>query len=480
MSTTPFNLGGYFNGPNTGDPNAKAAFEAELNSFTQLMGTTPQFIDSYVNESKPIGDWVSDASWQAWTTSQFSAVKGAAPVIGLPLTSSGNAGMSADQQYKAFASGAYDGAIQGMVQAWAAQGFTTQYWRPGWEMNVPSMPSYAGADSQTQADWVSAFQHISGVLHQAGQANGVNTQVVWSPSATNYDTLGVLKSLYPGNGSVDIIGADVYADMYPYNPFYDWGKNDGTIDGSLQQWMADPANRLHYWTYPAATPSALDGSGGHNMSLQTMLDFAKAQGKPFAIPETGAGSSNGGHDVADEAAFPGWLAQTLAASGANIAFVNLWDANAGGNFDFSSASANKPGEAAAWAKSFGSAAASPAASAAPSASAPGSQPDTVTVNVSEDAWQGDARFIVSVDGKQAGDVNTVTALHAAGQGQDFTFHDFWGAGAHNVAVNFLNDAYGGAPQTDRNLYVNSVTLNGHANAEAVPLLSGGTQSFAVS
>ncbi len=103
------------------------------------------------------------------------------------------------------------------------------------------------------------------MLHQAGQANGVNTQVVWSPSATNYDTLGVLKNLYPGNAAVDIVGADVYADMYPYNPLYDWGKNDGTVDSSLQQWMADPANRLHYWTYPAATPSALDGSGGHNM-----------------------------------------------------------------------------------------------------------------------------------------------------------------------------------------------------------------------
>ena len=472
MSATPFNLGGYFNGPNTGDPNARAAFEAEINSFIQLMGTTPQFVDTYVNQSKSVSDWVGDASWQAWTTAQFPSVKNSAPVIGLPFTSAGT-GMSADQQYQAFASGRYDGAIQGMVQAWAAQGFTTQYWRPGWEMNIPSMPSYAGTDSQMQADWVSAFQHISAVLHQAGQANGVNTQVVWSPSATNYDVLGVMKNLYPGNGSVDIIGADVYADMYPYNPLYDWAKNDGTIDSSLSQWMADPVNRLHYWSNPAAIPGVNDASGGHNLSLQTLLDFAKAQGKPFAIPETGAGSSNGGHDVADEAAFPGWLAQTLAASGDQIAFVNIWDANAGGNFDFSSSTANKPGEAAAWAKSFGN-------SGAPANPTPSAVADTLTLNVSEDAWQGDAQFIVSVDGKQVGGVTTVTALHANGQNQDFTFRDFWGAGPHNIGVTFLNDAYGGTAQTDRNLYVNGAALNGHANAENLVLLSSGTQSFMAS
>ncbi len=222
-------------------------------------------------------------------------------------------------------------------------------------------------------------------------------------------------------------------------------------------------------------------NSGWALSLQTLLDFAKAQGKPFAVPETGAGSSNGGHDVADEAAFPGWLAQTLAASGDKIAFVNLWDANAGGNFDFSSTGANKPGEAAAWAKSFGNTGAPMTASSTlPPAAASSSKPDTLTLNVSEDAWQGDAQFIVSVDGKQAGDVNTVTVSHAAGQSQDFTFHDFWGTGPHNVAVSFLNDAYGGTPQTDRNLYVNGATLNGHVNAEVLALLSNGTQSFAAS
>ena len=86
--------------------------------------------------------------------------------------------LTADQQYQAFASGQYDSAIEGVVESWAQQGFTTQYWRPGWEMNLTSSPSYAGGDAATQADWVAAFQHISTVLHQAGAADGVNVQVV--------------------------------------------------------------------------------------------------------------------------------------------------------------------------------------------------------------------------------------------------------------------------------------------------------------
>ena len=54
--------------------------------------------------------------------------------------------------YKAFAAGTYDSVLQGMVKAWANSGFTSQIWRPGWEMNVSSMPSYAGNDAATQAE----------------------------------------------------------------------------------------------------------------------------------------------------------------------------------------------------------------------------------------------------------------------------------------------------------------------------------------
>jgi beta-glucanase (GH16 family) len=93
-------------------------------------------------------------------------------------------------------------------------------------------------------------------------------------------------------------------------------------------------------------------------------------------------------------------------------------------------------------------------------SSTGTGPDTLTIRVSEDAWNGHALFTVLVDGKQVGGVQTVTASHGAGQWQDIVLAGDFGAGAHKVAVNFINDAYGGTGSTDRNLYVQSVTLNG--------------------
>lgn len=216
MSSIPFPLGAYIGQPDNSNTVSEAAYISEYNSFTQLMGTAPQFLDYFLDQSQPVSQWAGNAQWAA-TSAAASPAKAATPVIALPMSSTASA-QTTDQQYQAFASGQYDSAIQGVVQSWAQQGFSTQYWRPGWEMNIPSMPSYAGTDAQTQGDWVKAFQHVSSVLHQAGAADGVNVQVVWNPSVTNYDTLGVLKNLYPGNGSVEVIGADVYAELYPYQP----------------------------------------------------------------------------------------------------------------------------------------------------------------------------------------------------------------------------------------------------------------------
>jgi len=86
---------------------------------------------------------------------------------------------------------------------------------------------------------------------------------------------------------------------------------------------------------------------------------------------------------------------------------------------------------------------------------------TLTVRASEDAFNGDAKFTVQVDGTQIGGVQTVTASHAAGQWQDIALGGFFDAGPHTVAVTFLNDAWGGSAAADRNMYVQSVTINGH-------------------
>ena len=108
------------------------------------------------------------------------------------------------------------------------------------------------------------------------------------------------------------------------------------------------------------------------------------------------------------------------------------------------------------------------ASSAPAPVAPASTPvtsapitaTTLALHLSEDAYQGDAQFIVSVDGKAMGGAQAVTALHTLGKIQDFTVNDTFAAGTHDLSVSFINDAWGGTAATDRNLYVGSVDQNG--------------------
>jgi hypothetical protein len=108
----------------------------------------------------------------------------------------------------------------------------------------------------------------------------------------------------------------------------------------------------------------------------------------------------------------------------------------------------------------------------------GSGPDTLALQVSEDAYLGNALFTVSVDGKQIGGTQTATALHSLGNTQTFDVLGTFAAGSHTATVDFLNDAYGGSPTTDRNLYVTGATIDGSA-VPAVTLTEHfqGPQSF---
>lgn len=111
----------------------------------------------------------------------------------------------------------------------------------------------------------------------------------------------------------------------------------------------------------------------------------------------------------------------------------------------------------------------------------GTGPDTLTLQVSQDAYLANAQYTVSVDGKRLGGVFTAEALHSAGAHDVLQLHGDWGAGQHTASVAFLNDAWGGTPGTDRNLYVDSMSYDG----AAVPgghaaLYSPGSKDFTFS
>ncbi|KJC62753.1 hypothetical protein UP10_00820 [Bradyrhizobium sp. LTSPM299] len=361
---TPFPLGVFVGNPNYYDASEEVNFEANFNAFSNLMKAKPLFLDQYGDQRLPTSEWVGQASWNAASMAQSPVLKDVTPVIGLPMTSTASNSGTPDQFYKNFAAGDYDSVLKGMVKAWAENGFTTQIWRPGWEMNIGTMPSYAGEDAATRADWVKAFQHIYTVLHAAGKADGVNIKVAWNPSVANYSHAGnVIDTAYPGNQHVDIIAADVYGDVFPYGSsthLYDWDKSGQVLnssrpvyDSSVKQWAADPINLDHYYTYPASNQWSLDGSDGHATTLQQLINLAKSAGKPFAVAETGAGNTNDGAGLTDNPTFVKWLADTLHQSGVTVSFVNIWDSNSGGQYQFTSSADHKPQEATAWAKYFG-------------------------------------------------------------------------------------------------------------------------------
>ncbi len=96
---------------------------------------------------------------------------------------------------------------------------------------------------------------------------------------------------------------------------------------------------------------------------------------------------------------------------------------------------------------------------------------TLVLRLGEDAWKGNASFILTIDGHQASATQTVTALQGEGQSQAFTYTESLSAGTHTVGVTFLNDLYGGSTATDRNLYVDGVSFDGKQYLSSVqPLL----------
>lgn len=124
-----------------------------------------------------------------------------------------------------------------------------------------------------------------------------------------------------------------------------------------------------------------------------------------------------------------------------------------------------------------SAAPAPSSSAATQIAAGAS---TLSLSLAEDAWQGNAQVSVAIDGTTIGAPQTVTALHSGGDAQTFTFSQALTAGTHDVAVSFLNDAYGGSTATDRNLYITGASVDGAAvSGAAATLLSASTQHIQV-
>jgi hypothetical protein len=111
----------------------------------------------------------------------------------------------------------------------------------------------------------------------------------------------------------------------------------------------------------------------------------------------------------------------------------------------------------------------------------GTGSDTLKLLISQEAWRGSAQYTVSVDGIKIGGTFTSSSTFGSGHSDVLTIHGNWTPGQHNVAVNFVNDAYGGSAWTDRNLHVDGITYNGGVvSSTSTALMGNGAKSFSFS
>lgn len=104
----------------------------------------------------------------------------------------------------------------------------------------------------------------------------------------------------------------------------------------------------------------------------------------------------------------------------------------------------------------------------------------LVLRLAGNARQGDAQFLVSIDGRAVTQPATVIASNALGQSQTVNLQAALTRGTHDVSVSFLNDGYSGTLSTDRNLYVKGIDVNGQAApGTTATLMSAGTAHFQI-
>jgi beta-glucanase (GH16 family) len=91
-------------------------------------------------------------------------------------------------------------------------------------------------------------------------------------------------------------------------------------------------------------------------------------------------------------------------------------------------------------------------------SVPGAFPDKVIIRVAGDSFDGSPQFVVRVNGQFSGEIHSVQASHRAGEYEDIVV-DAGQNDVQSLSIEFINDAYGGSSDFDRNLYVDKVSLN---------------------
>ena len=101
----------------------------------------------------------------------------------------------------------------------------------------------------------------------------------------------------------------------------------------------------------------------------------------------------------------------------------------------------------------------------------------LALRISGDAYHGEARFNLFVDGIQVSGDLTATASHAAGETQPFTIAGSFTRDPHSVTVRFINDLNSDTTSSGRALYVDAMSFNGVPFGAPATLADNASRSF---
>ena len=219
-------------------------------------------------------------------------------VVGLAMLPYSHAG-----QLRQCAAGAFDAPIRAIRDNMLNKGWKGSYLRLGWEANRVAGSrgkAFAWAAQGDGSTWRACFRRWVGILNPGTK----NFRIVWNMA--NQGTFkGSIEKLWPGNDVVDVVGSQFYDRCPPI-----------TSSGEFQRRV----NARDKYGNPAGPKS--------------WLEWAKARGKKWALPEWGIGGSRTickAHGF-DNPVFMREMFNFLRANAGNVAFESYFngaDSNTG-------------------------------------------------------------------------------------------------------------------------------------------------------
>jgi hypothetical protein len=258
-------------------------------------------------------DALNQQTWQEMRSSipwVISCWKGSSLklTLSVPMLTFHDTGTLADG-----AAGRYDDVFLTTARHLMANDFSDAIIRIAWEFNGDWMPWRADKDPKS---YVAYFRRIVALMRSVP---GQRFKFEWTPNHGKHKIEP--PSVYPGDDCVDIVGMDVYDEVW----------NDS---------MRDPIAR---WTYYKNQP----------FGLAWHRDFAAAHAKPMAYSEWGVGTRPDGHGSGDDPYFVEQMANWIAT--VKPLYHNYWD-DPSPTYDAELSTGRFPRAAEAFKKAFGNSA----------------------------------------------------------------------------------------------------------------------------